>query len=390
MALKGTLKDFGIADILQLIGQQMKTGTLHLKSKEQTVNVAFMEGTIVRADSITRKQKDEIGTMLLRAELITEVQLQAALDTQEKTLQRLGDVLISAKAITSEKFREMVQLQTTETLYKLFTWKSGNYEFVQEDVEPEAALVPLRADAVLMDGFRIVDEWPLIKQKIPNYQTTFEKLNELPPAPPKSTSFDAALDSALEVDAPKQKTAPSPIGDNERAVYALAVAGRTVREIIDRTCLGEFEACKALTTLVNHDYLIGVPGFGPSMDGERDDTFLERSLGALLRIAAVVAIAAALAVGATKFDVGALRLATSAATTYTDPAAQRFISRQQITRIEGALDVYRLEKGQLPEKLEALVDEGLLKRDDLHYPWRDGYFYRRTEDGRFLLLPPLR
>jgi hypothetical protein len=390
MALKGTLKDFGIADILQLIGQQMKTGTLHLKSKEQTVNVAFMEGTIVRADSMTRKQKDEIGTMLLRAELVTDAQLQAALETQEKTLQRLGDVLISAKAITSEKFCEMVQLQTTETLYKLFTWKSGNYEFVQEDVEPEAALVPLRADAVLMDGFRIVDEWPLIKQKIPNYQTTFEKLNELPAEAPKSTAFDAALDSALELDAPKKPASTSPIGENERTVYALAVAGRTVREIIDRTCLGEFEACKALTTLVNHDYLIGVPGFGPSMDGERDDTFLERSFGALMRIAAVVAIIAALAVGATKFDVGALRLATSAATTYTDPAAQRFISRQQITRIEAAIDVYRLEKGQLPEKLEALVDEGLLKHDDLHYPWRDGYFYRRTEDGRFLLLPPLR
>ena len=31
MALKGTLKDFGIAEILQLIGQQMKSGILHLE-----------------------------------------------------------------------------------------------------------------------------------------------------------------------------------------------------------------------------------------------------------------------------------------------------------------------------------------------------------------------
>jgi len=47
MALQGTLKDFGIADILQLIGQQQKTGTLHLKSKDQDVQVGFKDGSIV-------------------------------------------------------------------------------------------------------------------------------------------------------------------------------------------------------------------------------------------------------------------------------------------------------------------------------------------------------
>ena len=35
MALQGTLKDFGIAEILQLIGQQAKSGVLHLKSRDQ-------------------------------------------------------------------------------------------------------------------------------------------------------------------------------------------------------------------------------------------------------------------------------------------------------------------------------------------------------------------
>ena len=37
MALAGTLKDFGIADILQLIAQQPKTGVLHLRSKDRFI-----------------------------------------------------------------------------------------------------------------------------------------------------------------------------------------------------------------------------------------------------------------------------------------------------------------------------------------------------------------
>ena len=33
MALKGTLKDFGIADILQLIAQQAKSGELSVRTR---------------------------------------------------------------------------------------------------------------------------------------------------------------------------------------------------------------------------------------------------------------------------------------------------------------------------------------------------------------------
>ena len=37
MALAGTLKDFGLPDIVQLIGLQRKTGTLHLKTSGEAV-----------------------------------------------------------------------------------------------------------------------------------------------------------------------------------------------------------------------------------------------------------------------------------------------------------------------------------------------------------------
>ncbi|MET0405181.1 MAG: DUF4388 domain-containing protein, partial [Cystobacter sp.] len=54
MALTGTLKDFGIADILQLIGQQQKTGVLALTHKDDSVHVAFKDGNIVKAESAHR------------------------------------------------------------------------------------------------------------------------------------------------------------------------------------------------------------------------------------------------------------------------------------------------------------------------------------------------
>src|SRR5512146_1808954 len=117
MALKGTLKDFGITDILQLSGQQQKTGMLVLKAKEQEVHIAFKDGSIVRAESSTRNKKDLIGGMLVRAEIITEGQLETALDVRRRTLKRLGEVIVSMRMISPERFRAMLQLQATETLF---------------------------------------------------------------------------------------------------------------------------------------------------------------------------------------------------------------------------------------------------------------------------------
>jgi len=390
MALKGTLKDFGIADILQLIGQQGKTGTLHLKTSHQEVHIHFREGAIIRAESSTRNKKDLIGTMLVRAELINDATLTTALDTQKRTLQRLGDVLVDLGAISGEKFKQMVQLQTTETLFKLFTWKTGSYGFEQTDVEPDPSVTPLRAESVLMEGFRMVDEWPVVKKKITSYEMTFERLKELPPPPPQANEFDAALDDAFEEKKEVSKGEFQSVGEQERRVYGLATPGRTVRQLIDLSCLGEFDTCKALCNLVNLEYLKGVPGTGKGMELDRDDTFLERAFAVLGRVVVALLMAGAVGFLALKADLGALKLGSASASTYSDPAAQRFISRQQMTRIESALALYRLEKGELPDKLDALVDAGLLGVDDLRYPWRDGYFYRRTEAGAFVLLPPLR
>src|SRR5438067_586608 len=198
MALKGTLRDFGIADILQLIGQQQKTGTLHLKAKEQEVHIGFKDGNIVKAESSTRNKKDLIGNMLARAELITDQQLQFALENQKRTLKRLGDVLVATGVITADRFKAFVQLQMTETLYKLFSWKAGTYEFEQVEVDYDhEAITPLRAESVLMEGFRMVDEWPLIKKKITSYAMTFEKLKDLPLSSLQADGFDAALDDAF-------------------------------------------------------------------------------------------------------------------------------------------------------------------------------------------------
>jgi len=390
MALKGTLKDFGIADILQLIGQQTKTGMLNLKNKGEEVVVSFKDGNIVRAEATSRNSKDLIGTMLIRAALLSEQQLDFALETQKRTLQRLGDILVGQGTIGLEKFKEMVQLQTSETLFRLFGWKSGTYAFEQVDVEVDSWLVPLRAESVLMEGFRRVDEWPVVKKKITTYRMTFERKKELPPAPLSKDTFDDALDDAFaEEKKAVNKGEFQSVGENERRVYGLATPGRNVQTIIDMALLGEFETAKALCNLLNLEYVTAVTPAG-TVTEDAENTRAGRLLGIIGRVAVTMVVVGSLYFLGTNLDVGSLRLGSGNATTFTDPAAQRFAARQQMSRIEAALEVYRLEKGNFPAGLNELAEVGILSSDDLRHPWRDDYFYRRTEKNSYVLLPPLR
>ncbi len=392
MALKGTLKDFGIADILQLIGQQQKTGMLNLTQKQDTVAVTFRDGNIVRAETTSRNRKDLIGSMLVAASLVTEQQLEFALETQKRTLQRLGDVLVSQGVITDQKFKSMVQLQTSETLFKLFAWKAGTYEFEQKEVETETTLTPLRAESVLMEGFRRVDEWPVVRKRITSLQMSFEKIKELPPEELKKDDFDAALDDAFaEEKKSVNKGEFQSVGENERKAYNLIAPGRTVQRLIELSALGEFETAKALCNLINLEYARGIPPAGKGGDDfEADGSRTSAVLGVIGRIAVTMVVVGALLFIGTRIDFGAVKLGGGNATTYTDPAAQRFSSQQQLSRLSAAIELFKLEKGALPIGLGELVEADILSADDLHFPWREPYFYRRGDDGTYVLLPPLR
>jgi len=393
MALRGTLKDFGVAEILQLIAQQTKSGTLRLRNKEEEVHVYFDAGNVVRAEQVSGKEAHLLGHRLVRAGLITERELEDALEEQRRTLKRLGDVLLASNVISREDLREMAWLQATETLYRLFTWKSGTYEFEAGEVTWDKGTIrPIRGEAILMEGFRMVDEWPLIRKKITSRRMTFEKLKELPPpAEEGADADDAAFDAAFGEEPAPPKEAGDEIGANERRVMALVQTGRTVERLVELSRLGEFETCKALLNLVNAGYLKAI---APPREAEDEKpgagmvrTIAEQVAAFAMRVALTAGLLALFTglVWLVRADEGA---AGAKGVRFEDPAAQRLLGSAQMARIAAALEVYRLESGDYPERLDDLLASGLVEEGDLRYPWSDRYHYRRTGPGSFVLLPP--
>src|SRR5881394_3539291 len=177
MALEGTLKDFSLADIFQLIGLQRKTGVLTLRAKDDTVTVTFLDGKVVGADSLSHRLENRLGNVLLRSGVITQDQLARALEIQKETLQRLGFILTHYGIISPDALKEAIQLQILQIVYRLFRWKDGDYHFSQETtIEYDRDnVVPITAESILMEGARMIDEWPIIEKRIRSYDMVFRK-----------------------------------------------------------------------------------------------------------------------------------------------------------------------------------------------------------------------
>jgi hypothetical protein len=180
MALEGSLKDFGLADILQLIYFQRKTGVLTLEGNMDRVKLLFIEGNISGAESKRRIEDNRLGKILLKKGLIKEADLNTALKEQRTTGGKLGKILVNKELVNKETISEILRNQMNETVIQLFGWKRGTYEFTSQGV-PRDKEFPFTIDTqhLLMEGLRILDEWSLIKGKL-TLDTVFIKKTESP------------------------------------------------------------------------------------------------------------------------------------------------------------------------------------------------------------------
>lgn len=398
MALRGTLSDFGIADIFQLVGHQAKTGVLLLKNREREVRIFFKSGNVVRADESSRDKNNRLGAIMVRAEVLREDQLEAALADQQRTMRRLGDVLIDSGALTLETLKEFTKLQTTETIYRLFLWKAGTYEFSQQDDidHDEKTQAPIRAEEILMEAFRMVDEWPSVREVIKSALMVLKPLKPLPAenaaADDDDDDFLSGLDDAFSgMESGEQEKPDFNVGGNERKTYAFVETGRTVQRVIDLSRMGEFEASKALANLVRGGYVEATMPLLPAVRGESMVSSIVAWAPQFATRIVLYAVVAAAIFGIIKLyqldDTGLLAPARSSTVRARATESMRAAWAEQ--RITKALHVYRLSYGRYPAALKDLVVTGWLTEDDLRGPFEASFRYRTAVDG-FDLRPPLR
>ncbi len=387
MALEGTLKDFSLADIFQLIGLQRKTGVLTLRGKDDTVTVTFLDGKVVSADSLNRRLEHRLGHVLIKTGTLTTEQLNRALEIQRETLQRLGFILTHYGIISNDSLRAALQLQILQIIYRLFRWQDGEYHFSQETtIEYDREnVVPITAESVLMEGARMIDEWPMIEKKIRSYDMVFrkkpldEKSARLVAEPERVDPEDSKTRRAKDRDGNR-------ISRDEQLVYDLVDGESTVGEIVEASRLSEFDTNRALYDLVTRELIEEVSDSPPLISIDESilsDSKAEEPPAVPLALVAVLAILAILSL-ATSWK-NPLNITSPVGRSLSAiEEARKSVSFQRIRTIGEAVEGYRMVNGGLPDELENLTPD-FVSADLLADPWRTPFKYLQPP-GKYLVI----
>lgn len=226
MAIKGSLKEASLPDVIQLLYLGRRTGCLAVADRQNFGYIYFDDGRISYASIVNRR--DRLGDILTKGGRITPEQLQEAIRLQEgERDQKLGEILVATGAITRAELEDYMRLQIEEAVYFLFTWTSGTFNF-EAGVRPEREdfLVAINPEYLLLEGARRVDEWSLIEKKIPSFDLIF------------TVDRDHVEAAAVTLSAAQQQVIP------------LLDGTRDVQQVMDEAGLTEFDAGKALYGLI--------------------------------------------------------------------------------------------------------------------------------------------
>ncbi|MCM2256189.1 MAG: DUF4388 domain-containing protein [Vicinamibacteria bacterium] len=388
MALSGSIKDFGLPDIFQLIGLQRKTGTLTLKRDAEQVTVVFENGMVVASDTIGKRIEDKLGHVLVKTGRLTRERLEEALAVQKQTLQRLGHVLVETGALAPKDLKAALAVQVQQTLFRLFRWKEGEYAFDSTDsVDYDRDNTnPMSADFILMEGIRMVDEWPIIEKKIPSMDLVFKSAVDPRLVELSGGSDDGGLDemfAGMGGDAAKGAAGPAAskikLTPDEHRVYQHVDGSNTVQQVVDSVGALEFEVCRTLFDLLNRN-IIAPAGKGATRGAE---AAAEAAAASPVLGYAALAAAILLTLAAVGMHRGAAFGLIGVPSALTPPLAALELdaTRTRLARVDQAIRAFALGTGAAPTSLEELVTAGLV--DGRHLRAIDGraFVYAPAEGG---------
>jgi hypothetical protein len=227
--LAGDVSVISIAEVLQLLDLQRQTGALSVFTREAEITLHVRNGRVDFAAWRGLGNEFLIGRYLIEEAGITKDRLQSVLENRPSG-RLIGEALVELGFVTAAPLQRSLARQTQELVYEVVRWKSGRFAFsVGVDYAPaKKAALAMETSALVMEGFRRVDEWRLIEG-----------------------SFD--FDDVLYPDqgAIERLGQESNLTQAERNVLAAIDSERSIRDLVNTVPGSSFEVCKILYQLLN-------------------------------------------------------------------------------------------------------------------------------------------
>lgn len=229
--LRGDLRVVPLAEVLQLLDLQEQSGVLTVERSGARVDIYFRRGRVDQAIADGVPDEFYLGRFVLDAELMQRADFEAFLESRTTNPKLIGQQLVKLGYITEADLRTCMTRQSSELIYEILRWRHGRFRFAAgAELPPNVidAALGLDVEAVLMEGYRRVDEWHLIERAIDNFDIVFLR-NE---------------DSVAQMGRGR-------LTRDELAVLELVNGKNTIKEIVRKSRMGSFEVSKMLYRLLS-------------------------------------------------------------------------------------------------------------------------------------------
>ena len=167
MLLQGSLRQFNLPNILQLVKMSGGTGALSLRRRETQGKIYFAAGSICYA--YVTPQSVPIGQRFVNGHHVTPAQLRDAQAHQRERpgSGRLGSVLLELGFIDRATLDDVVREQIQDSVFDFFGWPDGEFEFNDDEVaEQQDTFVEMQVENVIMESCRRIDELEFVLEQL--------------------------------------------------------------------------------------------------------------------------------------------------------------------------------------------------------------------------------
>lgn len=205
MAIEGTLDEFRLPDILQMVAQQNKTGILTIQGESTIVAVSFLGGRVVSADSLEETVEDRLGGVLVREEILSRDEFAEVVEQQRRGEGRLVDLLVDGGYLRRDEVLDSLRLQTTELLRQLLSWEHGEFKFYGNDeVSYEEGFDPISVEDLLLSSLADLEE-EVAAWVAPEVEESGAEWEEAAGAADEPVAEEPALGAVIEMPGPAER-----------------------------------------------------------------------------------------------------------------------------------------------------------------------------------------
>jgi hypothetical protein len=175
MILQGELNDFSLADLLQLLLQQRKSGALMLSHGKEKAEINLSQGMIIGVQVGGSTPEQRIRDMLVELRRISRKEM-TELEAVSLNMNRSLLATLSAKGyLSDEESDRILAVASEDMVFDLFTWTEGRYEFgtTQKGLPPGLGKMRVSTEFACMEGMRRIDEFPRLNEQIPSEAMVF-------------------------------------------------------------------------------------------------------------------------------------------------------------------------------------------------------------------------